>query len=246
MKESIECSNSESKHQYEILDKSINRPVAEKKCVKKSKSSTCSRLVEFSESMRVVLIPSRTDYMAAGLIKNLWWTAPDYLSFQQSAYSEIRLLSVFEGIDPMAAKQKLYGIGSSSMDSIYESLGNLLGSSASSSQSEESDSDKPNRKKYDVEETPGHETNIATASNSEELISTVSLESKSNKIAQESISKADDLMLMLTLCVPLQHYIPLLFKERKSRKQKSGFRFEDFSSLIIALMILIFVYNFPI
>ena len=64
--------------------------------------------VKFNTSLRVVLIPSRSEYKSAGLCPELWWTSSDYFMFQQSAHSEIRLLSAYENINLNAARKKLY------------------------------------------------------------------------------------------------------------------------------------------
>jgi len=59
-------------------------------------------------SGNMVLIPSRNEYISAGLNPILWWTRDDYNSFKQSANSEIRLFSVHEGINMKEASKKLY------------------------------------------------------------------------------------------------------------------------------------------
>lgn len=64
--------------------------------------------VTFNTNLRVILIPSIVDYHAAGLTKHLWWCGADYQTFQASAFSEIKLLSVFEGIGLNAARKLLY------------------------------------------------------------------------------------------------------------------------------------------
>lgn len=64
--------------------------------------------VSFNTNLRVILIPSVVDYHAAGLTKHLWWCGADYQTFQASAFSEIKLLSVFEGIGLNAARKLLY------------------------------------------------------------------------------------------------------------------------------------------
>lgn len=66
------------------------------------------RAVNFGESLKVVLIPSRIDYKDAGLVGNLWWSSSDFRSFQKAAFNEIRLFSVFEGVKMETARKRLY------------------------------------------------------------------------------------------------------------------------------------------
>lgn len=56
------------------------------------------KMVDFKHSIKVILIPCRNEYKSAGLYSILWWNTTDYFSFQQSAHSEIRLLSSYENI----------------------------------------------------------------------------------------------------------------------------------------------------
>jgi hypothetical protein len=70
--------------------------------------TSCKSGVKFNSALRVVLIPSRGEYKSAGLCPELWWTSSDYFMFQQSAHSEIRLLSAYENINLNAARKKLY------------------------------------------------------------------------------------------------------------------------------------------
>lgn len=65
-------------------------------------------MVEFHNSLRVVLVPSRGEYKKAGLNPTLWWGPDDYFGFQQSANSELMLLSRFENIDIKTARSRLY------------------------------------------------------------------------------------------------------------------------------------------
>jgi hypothetical protein len=64
--------------------------------------------VVFNEASKVILVPSRREYQSAGLISNLWWTGSDYFNFQQSANSEIMLLSMYENVDIRNARRILY------------------------------------------------------------------------------------------------------------------------------------------
>ena len=74
------------------------------------------RRVEFCTSLRIVLIPSRTEYKKAGLYSELWWASIDFMQFQASANSEIRMLASYEGIGAKAARFKLYQPGSHGID----------------------------------------------------------------------------------------------------------------------------------
>ena len=66
------------------------------------------RNVYFDPYLKVILVPSRGEYKCAGLCPILWWTSSDFFSFQQSAHSEVRLLSAFENIGGKEARMKLY------------------------------------------------------------------------------------------------------------------------------------------
>ena len=67
-----------------------------------------TRNVCFDPLLRVILVPSRVEYKCAGLCPILWWTSSDFFSFQQSAHTEVRLLSAFENIGGREARKKLY------------------------------------------------------------------------------------------------------------------------------------------
>ena len=66
------------------------------------------RIVNFNLDLKVILVPSRGEYRCAGLCPILWWSSSDFFSFQQSAHSEVRLLSAFENIGGKEARKKLY------------------------------------------------------------------------------------------------------------------------------------------
>jgi hypothetical protein len=67
------------------------------------------RKVDFQQSMKVVLIPTRHEYREAGLNKELWWTASEFKYFQQLSTSEILLMAKQEKIEDLrAARRKLY------------------------------------------------------------------------------------------------------------------------------------------
>lgn len=64
------------------------------------------RGVSFCGSVSVVLIPERSEYKIANC--DLWWNREDYFSFHQSAFSELKLFSLYENICPREARKKLY------------------------------------------------------------------------------------------------------------------------------------------
>lgn len=66
--------------------------------------SSDKKIVNFNPFMKVILVPSRGEYKCAGLCPILWWTSSDFFSFQQSAHSEVRLLSAFENIGGKEAR----------------------------------------------------------------------------------------------------------------------------------------------
>ena len=47
------------------------------------------RKVRFQTSVRVILIPSRPEYIAAGLLPVLWWEKSDFPLFKTAAVSEV-------------------------------------------------------------------------------------------------------------------------------------------------------------
>jgi hypothetical protein len=71
-------------------------------------SNSEKKNVTFLPTIKLILIPSRGEFKAAGLNNLLWWTGNDFFGFQQSAHSEIRLLSSYENIGMKEARKKLY------------------------------------------------------------------------------------------------------------------------------------------
>ena len=57
-----------------------------------SKKVIVKKKVRFQPAVRVVLIPSRTEYSAADLNIELWWDDSDYSAFKASAVSELKAL----------------------------------------------------------------------------------------------------------------------------------------------------------
>lgn len=65
-----------------------------------------SSSVKFEMAVKVVLIPCRHEYKAANC--DLWWCREDFVFFQQSAISEVRMYAAMEGIEFREAKKRLY------------------------------------------------------------------------------------------------------------------------------------------
>lgn len=56
------------------------------------------RKVRFQTSVRVILIPSRPEYIAAGLLPVLWWDKSDFPLFKTAAVSEVISLMQLQNI----------------------------------------------------------------------------------------------------------------------------------------------------
>jgi hypothetical protein len=56
------------------------------------------RSVRFQPQVKVILIPSRTEYTDANVPIDLWWRALDYISFKSSAVNELTALMLKKGI----------------------------------------------------------------------------------------------------------------------------------------------------
>ena len=63
-----------------------------------SVKTVAKRRVASQPLVRVVLIPSRNEYIAAGLLSILWWEDSDYTSFKTSAVRELKALMIARGI----------------------------------------------------------------------------------------------------------------------------------------------------
>lgn len=61
----------------------------------KAIKSIPKRKVRFQAQVRVVLIPSRTEYSTADLAQFLWWDETDYVLFKTSAIHELKELMRF-------------------------------------------------------------------------------------------------------------------------------------------------------
>ena len=88
----------------------------ERKSQQNSSREEVRHSVKFHCDLRMILIPCRGEFKRAGLYESLWWAAADFLQFQASANSEIRMLVSYEGIGAKMARFKLYQPGSESID----------------------------------------------------------------------------------------------------------------------------------
>ena len=86
------------------------------------------RTVRFQTSVRVVLIPSRPEYIAAGLLSVLWWEKSDFPLFKTSAVSEVITLMQLKNIKNCKDAMKILYQN----DSRAESLGDESVSEADS------------------------------------------------------------------------------------------------------------------
>ena len=64
--------------------------------------------LRFDTAVRVILIPTRKEYRAAGLGDLLWWSDRDYNSFKGSAVMELRVILSLHDVDPKTALKRLY------------------------------------------------------------------------------------------------------------------------------------------
>lgn len=75
------------------------------------------RRVRFQTSVRVILIPSRPEYIAAGLLPVLWWEKSDFPLFKTAAVSEVISLMQARNIkNCKEAMKMLYQSDTSSAD----------------------------------------------------------------------------------------------------------------------------------
>lgn len=65
------------------------------------------RRVRFQTSVRVILIPSRPEYIAAGLLPVLWWEKTDFPLFKTAAVSEVISLMQLRNIKNCKDAMKL-------------------------------------------------------------------------------------------------------------------------------------------
>ena len=64
------------------------------------------RNVVFNQMVKIVLIPTRFEFAAAGL--QLWWGSSDYWGFQQAAISELRLHAACHNCSLKEARSRIY------------------------------------------------------------------------------------------------------------------------------------------
>ena len=64
--------------------------------------------VKFSNLVSVVLIPTRVEFVDAGLKEDLWWGISDYNSFKSTAANELREYANLKNIHIFAAIIELY------------------------------------------------------------------------------------------------------------------------------------------
>ena len=81
------------------------------------------RKVRFQTSVRVILIPSRPEYIAAGLLPVLWWEKSDFPLFKTAAVSEVISLMQLRNIKNCKEAMKvLYQTDTGPIDeTIFES-----------------------------------------------------------------------------------------------------------------------------
>lgn len=79
--------------------------------------------ITFNNAVRVVLIPTRDEYRAAGLSDVMWWEDSDYSNFKESAMNELKNLVQARGkMDTKTALNILYQPHSNSqyIDEIFD------------------------------------------------------------------------------------------------------------------------------
>lgn len=59
------------------------------------------RSVHFKNTVTVILIPSRGEYIAAGLVPMLWWMEADFSMFYKSAMSDLACFMRMENVVPV-------------------------------------------------------------------------------------------------------------------------------------------------
>jgi hypothetical protein len=208
-------------------------------------SSTPKKRIQIHDDLKVVLVPSRHEYNAAGLKSVLWWNSNDFINFQQSAHSEILLLASCQNIDFKAARRKLYQpnqLDDNSTETFHGACSSITDSHSSDYFWEEMEpigGDGDDDAVYDETEateddslipTLGYDirrdslTNIPTvcsprsslSQRSSSNLSTVRL-NNSNSMKIFSSSKLDDEDVGLSLCVPLKEPFKINFEKTHRR-----------------------------
>lgn len=194
-------------------------------------------------SGNMVLIPSRNEYMSAGLNPILWWTRDDYNSFKQSANSEIRLFSVHEGINMKEASKKLYQPQACDLtddsyneddDYYVEDVEDAIDDNTSTDEVTGDNNNERNECSFPLQRSDSldcmsslkqHEQNgspkrcLMRAKDSAEFLS-------SFKHSSEIITPDE----YLSFCVPLKEPVVLIEKETRKREGKKK---NDLSSIIV-------------
>lgn len=201
-------------------------------------SNRKKKSVEFNSNLKVILIPSVIDYKAAALIQNLWWSNSDYRSFEASAFSEIKIFSVNEGINLSTARKILYQpiLHSASPNSSVTVFEDAILSSSSYEEDIYYDLSPPISDVKTVEEASlenddysngfiqkkiSRRNTISSVSSDGNLSklasanSTIFASAPSNSNLSRLPSSLDD--ALLSLCVPLTDIFPISFKERDRR-----------------------------
>ena len=72
-------------------------------------NKTAKKRIQFQPSVRVVLIPSRCEYLDANMFSLLWWEETDYTAFKSSAIMELKVLMALNNIkDSRTALKMIY------------------------------------------------------------------------------------------------------------------------------------------
>ncbi len=64
---------------------------------------TTHKRITFHQSVKVILIPTRNEYKAASLLKDLWWDDSDYREFKTSTIKEIKSVMMRDFVDSRTA-----------------------------------------------------------------------------------------------------------------------------------------------
>jgi len=221
--------------------------------------------VKFNTSLRVVLIPSRSEYKSAGLCPELWWTSSDYFMFQQSAHSEIRLLSAYENINLNAARKKLYqpcdneAIEDSDSDNLLELVNDSIKKKKNDSNNDVHSLNKENVKDNDSDNfditkrslSSPKPQQISNNNNLKRVDSLTHLQEKTQHNHDniyddnnESKLKESNNNDFLSFCVPLKETLSVRFecKSRQSGLAKLSVNFSmliTYGSLLILIALLI-------
>ena len=191
-------------------------------CSAEQKVEQRRKIVEFNNALRVVLVPTRSEYKSAGLNPTLWWNSSDYFGFQQSAHSEIMLLSSFEKIDTKTARRKLYQPCEGD-----DRTSELVQHACSPTHSR---SNTAGDFFWEDIENDDNTTPAPTSTSSPRPIkrsgvrSVSSLDCISAALRKESLDSLDalDTEDTIALCVPLKETCTISFETKKGSRRRSG------------------------